>query len=347
MTGSRVPAGSETEEARLGLAGSRSAPLPSWVVPTVAGFGSFTLRLLGAALLVQLLIALAPGDAVDLLPNADQLRPVLAAEWGLDRPVSERLWLTLGRLARGELGTSLTYRPGTPVTELVVQGARHSAAVLIPGLLTGLVAALVTALWTSKRVVSGRPGGPELTGFLRSLSVVPAFLAAFLLVGGFNAAAWWGIEHGLIGRPEWFALPDTDSGLRSALAVLLVGVASAGLTEQHAALHAALRELRAAPFIEATFARGAAVWPHLLLNLLPVLLELAASRSASAIAGLLVVERMLLINGAGAMLWQACLLRDVPLAIGLTLAAALAVTTARLVADLLRLWLDPRLRSVL
>jgi ABC-type dipeptide/oligopeptide/nickel transport system permease component len=45
------------------------------------------------------------------------------------------------------------------------------------------------------------------------------------------------------------------------------------------------------------------------------------------------------------MVWQACRLRDVPLAVGLTLVAAACVGGTRLVADLIRVTVDPRLRG--
>lgn len=311
-------------------------PTPSrpLLLPLLTRLGWFVATLVGSAVFVQGLFALAPGDAIDLLPDSDTLRVTLAAEWGLDQPFPLRMAHTLGQLATGDLGTSLTYRPGTPVRELVVQGGLQSLTLLAPALLLGAGTALGMAVWR-----------PRVTRALQVLSVVPAFLGAFLLVTGINAAAWAGMEAGWFERPAWFALPDQASLLRGSLAVVVLAYASGGLAELHQATETELHRLRRAPFIEAARARGEAVFPHFLSNLVPPLLDLSATRVAAVLSSLVVVEKLLLLNGAGAMLWQACLKRDFPLAIGIGLAAAALVALIRLVVDVVRLVLDPRLRT--
>lgn len=299
---------------------------------------SFVATVVGAVCLVQLLLALAPGDAIDLLPNAEELRPVLAAEWGLDKPLPERLATTLGRMVRGDLGTSLTWRPGASVAELVGDTGLRSLALLVPALLLGVGLAVALGALSAR-------GGDRLLRVVRLVSVVPAFLAAYVAVTALNAGVWTMLERGLIERPDWFALPDTPSAVRTALAVVVLAVASGALTEMHAACDAELRRLRAAPFVEAARARGAPAWPVLLHNLLPPLVDIAASRAAWLLGSLVVVEKLLLFSGAGAALWQACRLRDYPVAIGITVVAALVVAGARLAADIARLALDPRLRE--
>ncbi len=308
------------------------------IVAVLSRVATFCATVLGAVLLVELLLALAPGDAIDLLPNAAELRPTLAAEWGLDRPLPERLVATVARIARGDLGTSLTWRPGASVATLVADTGLRSLALLVPALVLGVGTSVALGAWSAR-------GGARLLRVVQVVSVVPAFLAAYVLVMGINAATWALIERGAIPRPEWFALPDTPSPLRTALAVAVLAVASGGLTEMHAACDAELRRLRAAPFVEAARARGAPTWPIVLHNLLPPLADIAASRAAWLLGSLVVVEKLLLFSGAGAALWQACRLRDYPLAIGITVVAAVVVAGARLVADVLRLAVDPRLRE--
>jgi len=299
---------------------------------------TFFATVLGAVLLVQCLLALAPGDAIDLLPNAEDVRPQLAAEWGLDEPLPARLIATVGRVARGDLGTSLTWRPGAPVAGLVAETGLRSLALLVPALLVAVGLAVALGAWSAR-------GGTRVLRVVQVVSVVPAFLAAYVLVVGINAGTWALLERGAIGRPDWFALPDTPSAMRTALGIAVLAVASGGLTEMHAACDAELRRLRGAPFVEAARARGAATWPIVLHNLLPPLADIAASRAAWLLGSLVVVEKLLLFSGAGAALWQACRLRDYPVAIGITVVAAGIVAGTRLLADLARLALDPRLRE--
>ena len=298
----------------------------------------FVATLTGAAVFLQVLLWASPGDPIDLLPNGAELRPALEAEWGLDQPLPIRLATSLGHALQGDLGTSLSVRPGADVAELLAPALARSAALLLPGLLLGLGAALLLATWTTGRKSAVRTG-------IELLSVAPVFLLAYLLVVGLNDLTWQLIEADRIARPGWFALPDQASGLRSALAIGVLAVGSSSLTEQHAACEDELGRLRQSGFIEAARARGAAVWPHLVWNLVAPLTTLATSRIAFLLGSLVILEKILLMNGAGALLWEACLQRDYPLAMGISLAAALVVCLARLLGDILKVVVDPRLRG--
>ncbi len=70
------------------MSGAAARLLPA----LAARLASFGATVLGAVLAVELLVAFTPGDAIDLLPNAEQLRPRLAEEWGLDLPLPARLF---------------------------------------------------------------------------------------------------------------------------------------------------------------------------------------------------------------------------------------------------------------
>ena len=289
-------------------------------------------------LAAQLLLWAAPGDPVDLVPNGEELRPALEAEWGLDRPLHSRYVRFIGRALQGDLGHSLTYRPGATVSELVLPAAARSLRLLIPALaLALLMGGILAYLTAGRRSVTRRA--------IQGLSVAPVFLLAFLAVHFLNEGTFACMQRGWVERPSWFALPDTDSFLKSALAVLVLAVGSGALTEVHTAVEDEIVRLRNAAFIDAAIARGAPVWQHLLLNLLPPISTIAASRAAFFVGGLIIVEKVLHLNGAGSMLWQACRLRDYPVALGITILAATAVCAARLAGDLLRVTVDPRLRE--
>ena len=147
-------------------------------------------------------------------------------------------------------------------------------------------------------------------------------------------------------RPAW-AEKETRFNWRGALPWILVvlAVGSGSLAEVHAALEDEIVRIRNAPFVDAALARGAPIAPHVLLNLLPPLTTIMANRTAFFVGGLVVVEKVLLLNGAGSMLWQACGARDYPLAMGLAIVAAAVVCATRLMGDVLRVGVDPRLRE--
>jgi peptide/nickel transport system permease protein len=299
------------------------------------GFGA-TLGL--AAVAVVSLFALAPGDAIDALPNGPEVRDVLAAEWGLGGGFADRLAAGLGRLASGDLGHSLTWRPGAPVGELVAAGFAASATIGLPALFLGVAAGFGGAALRRGRA------GPAVR-LAEALSGVPVVLAGLAVVSAVNAATWALVERGVIGRPGWFALPEEPGLVRSTLAVLVLAFASARLAELVERAGAARDALLAAPFVDAERARGGPVGWLVARHLLVPAAQLAAAQLPACLSGLIVVERAFSLPGAGAMFWGSCGVRDWPLAAGLVLAAAALVAAARLAADTLALLLDPRTRT--
>ncbi len=326
------------DAAPAGLPGAR--PGVAWAAMRAVGLRAawFAATLLGAVFFVQFLLWAAPGDPVDLVPNGEEIRPLLEAEWGLDRPLPVRFLASVGRALHGDLGSSLTVRPGAPVAELVARAAGASAHLLLPALLVTVLAGTALAWFTAGR-------GAWARRVVQAVSVAPVFLLAYLLIVGINETTFALIEAGRIARPGWFALPDQPSALRTALGILVLAVGSGSLGEVHAGIEDELVRIRDAPFVEAVIARGGRPGWHVLVNLLPPLAALAANRVAFLMGGLVVIEKVLMLNGGGALLWEACLRRDYPLATGLVLAMALVVAAARLLGDLARIAIDPRLRG--
>lgn len=297
---------------------------------------SFLLTVIAALALLQSLLLLAPGDPIDLLPNGEELRPQLEAEWRLDRPPLERIAGGVADALRGDLGVSLSVKPGAQVSELLLRAGADSLGVLLPALgLSMLLGGALAALPALRRVRAPA----------RALAALPVFLLAWLLVTGLDAAAWAGMERGWIARPDWFTLPDQPSTLRWILAVFALAVGSGALSEVQSTVAEELRRFEDEGTADGARALGLPAWPHVALNLLPPLATALASRAAFFVGGLVVIEKVLLLGGAGALLWDAALGRDYPLALGLGLGAACSVAGARLLADLLRLGLDPRLRQ--
>ncbi len=287
----------------------------------------------GAMVLVQVLLALAPGDAIDTLPNAEELRPLLAAEWGLDAPLPVRLARALARALSGDLGHSLTVRPGTQVLSLLADTGgpsilRVGAAALL---------AVVVGFTVSRHGLFRR--GAEL------VSAVPAVILALIAVHGLNTIAYACIERGWMTRPAWFALPAEDHPARTLLAVTILAVSSGNLAQVAASARADLETLLDAPFVEAERARSGAVGTLVARHLVVPVARALAGQAAVLLGSLVVVEHGLSLGGAGALFFQAVRLRDWPLAAGLAALAGTAVASARLCAELVEVGIDPRARG--
>ncbi|MCO4743422.1 MAG: ABC transporter permease [Proteobacteria bacterium] len=296
------------------------------------------LSLVAVATAVQLLLWAAPGDPIDLLPNGEELREQLSVEWGLDQPIAVRVLSYLAQASTGNLGISLAYRPGMPVIDVLLQPALTSL-----GLLSGAV--VLSLAWGTALAVWTRGQRRQSRRLVRVLSVAPVFLLAHIGVHGINELTFSLIEAGNIARPAWFALPAEASLVRSTLAIVLLAVGSGSLAEIHQEVEQALLTIRRSGFVDAARSRGEPTTLLIARHLLIPVASLAAARTGFLLGGLVILEKVLLINGAGAILWQAALLRDVPVALGITLFSAATVCLARLAADAVRIGLDPRLRG--
>ncbi|MFT7519760.1 MAG: peptide/nickel transport system permease protein [Kiritimatiellia bacterium] len=307
-----------------------------WVV--LRHMGTFIGTLIGAVVLVQALLILAPGDAIDSLPNAEEVRAVLEAEWQLDQSPPVQVLSYLYDVATGNLRTSLVYRPGKPVVEIIAMPVLRSLSILMAALTLSVGCGTAMAWFTAGRMSPVR-------WVTQAVSIVPVFLIAHMGIYLFNVVAWQLMQANAIARPDWFALPIEDHPLRTALAIVVLAVGSGALADVQTEVENELVRIRASGYVDAARARGAALWPHVLLNLLPSLSTLIAAKAAFFVGGLVILEKILLINGVGAILWRATLERDYPLALGITLVTAAVVVAMRLFGDTVRVAVDPRRRG--
>ena len=294
---------------------------------------------LGATALLLTLLVFAPGDPIDLLPNAAEVRPQLEREWGLDQPAPVRWVRQLGRWMVLDLGTSYAYRPGAEVTRVIAVPVARTAA------LVGAASALVMVWGTALAFLTAGRRAPIRVA-VQMASLAPGFLLAHGAVAVGNEAAWTAMGRGWIARPEWFALPDQASSVRTAIAIGVLALGSGALSEVHAEVEDALVRLRSSPWVDAARARGARTGPLVLRGLLAPLAATVANRATLLVGGAIVVEKLLLLHGAGAVLWEAAVLRDYDLALSIAVLAAVFVAGIRLLSDAVRIAVDPRLREV-
>jgi peptide/nickel transport system permease protein len=291
--------------------------------------------LIGATLAIETLLWAAPGDPIDLLPNGAQLRPVLEAEWGLHNSLVERWWDAVARLFQGDLGVSMSVRPGVPVWTLIAAPAGRSFYWVALAMITSISMGLVSTSITSAPF-------RRLSKSLAIASIAPLFLLAHLSINIINDITYSAISHAYIDRPAFFALPIEDSLVRTTLAIFLLAFASGNLSGWSDEIAAIKHRIDTSDYVLATRSRGLPVWQHYLFNAIPPFTSVIVGRLPLYLGGLVILERLFLLEGAGSLLWNAALLRDYPLAAGLTLLFAGSVTLTRLVVSLIQMRINPR-----
>lgn len=304
-----------------------------------------------------LLITSAPGDPARLWvpPGAGQEELEAARRaLGLDRPLALRYGAWLLNFVRGDWGVSLAQQ--RPVTE-VIKGALPHTLVLSGAslILTYLVGVLIGLLQAAKR------RSPLDTGLtVASLFVygMPAYWLAIMLVLVFTYTA------SRMGWPAWLQFPAlgvqaldaeflgpwdraVDRLRHLILPVLTLGAIGAAGAARF--VRGAVLDVRGLEFVRTASAKGL-TWPliefrHVLRNaLLPVITLLGLSLPA-LFSGTVFVEVIFAWPGMGRVIVEAVGARDYPVVMATTAIFAVLVVLGNMLADLLYVMADPRLRK--
>lgn len=283
-----------------------------------------------------------PGDAATASLGANATAEQVAAlraTWGLNRPLPERYWDWISSLLHGRLGTSLA--TGQPVGSIVGRPLAYTAVlVTVAGLVTVTLAVVVG-------VAAGlRPGSRldrALSGGAVALVAIPQFVVAGLLVLLFAAALHWLPAVSLV--PYGGTPLDQPSIL--VLPVLALTLPSAAWASR--LVRATVVDAAAAPHVEAARLAGlpepTVVRRHLLPATVPQCAQMFGWLVSALFGGTAVVEQVFDYPGLSGVLLDAVRHHDPAVLEGVGLVLAAVVVGAFLVADLVGLLADPRLRT--
>lgn len=250
------------------------------------------------------------------------------------------------RLLRGDLGTS--FRTGQAVTSRL----RQALVFTLPLMGTAAVLAILAALALGQRLAAKPMWGRPVRTALLIVQALPLFvvaLALLLLLANPEVVAWFP-AYGLaqFANSEMDGIGDRLGNYLLHLTLPVTALVITALPELTLQLEAALaHELRTDYATTARakgLAEGAVVRRHALRNaLLPTLTQVTELLPA-LVAGAVVVEVVFALPGMGRLLAEAAATRDYPVLVGGVLLTGAARLLALLLADLLYLWADPRIR---
>jgi oligopeptide transport system permease protein len=300
----------------------------------------FLARRLAASVVIVLAVATAsffllhaaPGGPFDVGERRSaEVQRALEERYGLSDPVAVQYARYLGRLARGDLGTSL--RQERAVSALIAEHGPVSAALGLMALAVAVVAGVTLgglAAWRRDSWLDYAAMAVALVGVS-----VPAFVLGPLLVAAFSLELGW-LPPARLDGPSSYVLPAIALGL-----VYLGSVAR--LTR------GGLLEVLDQDFIRTARAKGlperCVLWKHALrAGIAPVITYLGPA-TASLIAGSFVIERIFQIPGLGTYFIQSIADRDYPVLTGVFVLYAVLIAGLSLIVDLAYGAIDPRARQ--
>ncbi len=304
--------------------------------------GQIVPTLLILSVLIFALQQLMPGDPALILAGEERGDPaVLAqirAELYLDRPLVEQYLHWLWRLLHGDLGFS--WRIRVPVAQLVAQklpvtaqlGAMAFIIACVLGIPLGVLSAVYKGRWVDWLV-----NAVALAGIS-----TPNFWLGIMLILLISVQLGWLPPSGYVplSVDPWQSLATTI------MPAFVLGNAISAVLMRHT--RAAMLNALAQDYVRTARAKGlrenVVVLKHALRNALVPVVTLGAIELGRLLAGAVLTEQIFTIPGFGKLVVDAVFNRDYPVVQGVVLVVALITVLLALVADLLYIAVNPRLR---
>jgi peptide/nickel transport system permease protein len=306
------------------------------------------LVLLGILILNFALIRLAPGDPATVIAGEagasdETYLAQLRAQFGLDRPFLEQLWIYIRSVLSLDLGFS--YRQQRPVAEILLE--KLPATLLLTGtaFVLSLVAGVALGVKAARSV--GKPLDSIVTVIALFFYATPIFWVGLMAVLLFSVTLNWlpafgmyTVGAGYTGVALWLDVARHLTLPALTLALFHIAV-YARMTR------ASMLEVRDQDFVRTARAKGISdeqvVRRHILRNAVLPILTIAGVKAGYLIGGSIVVETVFAWPGIGRVAFDAVMQRDYNVLLGVFFLTSSMVIIVNLITDVLYTFVDPRI----
>ncbi|QGY27466.1 ABC transporter permease [Pantoea cypripedii] len=298
--------------------------------------------LLLVSMMVFALQKLLPGDPVLAMAGEERDPAVIAqlrAEYHLDDPIPTQYFAWIGSALKGDLGVSL--RTKEPVTALIASKLPVTLELSLLAMLIALLAGISMGIIAAVRKDSWVD---HTTNFVALSGIsVPHFWLGILLILLFSVHLQWLPASGFVPVSE-----DMAQNLKTLLLPALVlgtGLAATLMRHTRASMIAVLK----ADYIRTARAKGLlapkVVLKHAFRNALMPIVTLTTLLFGELLGGAVLTEQVFTLPGFGKMIVDAVFNRDYAVVQGVVLVVAIGFLLLNLLADVLYLLINPKMRG--
>ncbi|KQV41758.1 MULTISPECIES: ABC transporter permease [unclassified Rhizobium] len=300
------------------------------------------LTLLLVSILIFLILEALPGDVATRILGREataKALEVLRSQLHLDQPALVRYFQWLGDFLRGDLGTSIA--TGRPIADVLGPRIVNTLLLSFFAFILYLVLALVPAI--IQAVNRGKAIDNVISVITLLLLSLPDFLLATMLLFLFAVAVPI--------LPALATISENSTWPEMLRVMVLPAVTLAIMMAVYAirVLRDSLIEVLRSDYVRLAELKGlrprAVLFRHALPNAIVPALNVTALNLGFLIGGVVIVERVFSYPGFGTLLIDALQLRDIPLIKATVMISAAVYVAANLVADVLAVLLQPRLRT--
>ena len=303
--------------------------------------GAVTIALV--SVLIFSAIEALPGDACVAVLQRDAIGVRLEncrRDLGLDRPAMARYVAWAAGALQGDLGHSAG--SGARIALLLGERLRNTLVLAGCTLLVGVPLALLLGVVTGLRRDSPLDIMLSVGGIFAM--TIPEFVSATVLI--FVFSIWLGWVPGIVVAAPGAPLADFFPGIVLPIAVLtmvmtahIMRTVRTSVIDVMASEHVQMATLKGVPFARI-------VWRHALPSALLPAINVIALTIAWLLGGVVVVEKVFNYPGLGRFMIDSIAERDLPVVQALALLIASVYVGINLIADVLTLLLNPRLRTM-
>ncbi len=301
-------------------------------------------------------IKLNPGDFLTKyeLSYPKELLQEMRERYGLDAPLWVQYWRWInGIVTRLDFGYSFATRQ--PALQALFSGGKltWTLAIAVLTMACSWLFALPLGIYSATRRNSLGDRFANLLGFL-GLSI-PSFVLAlvllFLLVVVFQVGPRYGLGVGGLFDPEWAEAPWSWAKVKNLVwhlwpASLVIGAGNIAALSRY--MRGQLLNVLSQPYIQAARAKGLheriIIYKHSVRNALAPLVSMLGFWIPQMFEGTLVAAVVLQLPIVEGAYWQALAQEDQYVAMSGLLFFSAILMVGNLLADLLLLWVDPRIR---
>ena len=259
--------------------------------------------------------------------------------YGFDRPIAVQFLFWLREIASGNFGASL--RTGAPVTELIAQTLPVTIQLAIASLIIALLIGIPTG------VLSAVKKGTWIDYVANAISLsglsIPNFWLGIVLILFISVHLRWLPASGFVS-----VFDDPVEAFRTTIMpAFVLGSGLAATLMRHT--RSAMLEVLRLDYVRTARAKGLleskVILKHALRNALVPIVTLSTLLFGQLLAGAVLTEQVFTIPGFGKLIVDAVFNRDYGVVQGVVLCTAMSFILMNLIADVLYIVINPRLRT--
>lgn len=309
--------------------------------------GTSLIVLLGVSVIVFALIHMQPGNPYSTMIDPSVSPEVIEQrlqELGYYDPIPVQYIKWLLRVVTGDLGYSVHYK--APAFGLIAQALKNTLLISVTSFIISSILAIVIGIVSASK---SRTWVDYLITILTFIGIsVPTFFFGLLLV------KWLGYDLAILPSSGMTTLTADYTGMEAVVDVIrhmIMPVIVLSLTQTATLLRYTRSSVMDAihqDYMRTAQAKGLtrnrAIWTHGLRNSMISIITVICMQIPTLFSGALITETIFVWPGIGTLNYNAILDRDYPLIMGITMLVAVVIVFANLLADVLYVVADPRIR---